>query len=69
MGVPVLILGASGSGKSASMRNFEQNEVGIFNVASKPLPFRKQLLKADGADYPKNNQRAVKSKVKNLCNR
>ena len=53
MGVPVLILGASGSGKSASMRNFEQNEVGIFNVASKPLPFRKQLLKADGADYPK----------------
>lgn len=51
MGIPVLILGESGSGKSASMRNFEPNEVGIFNVASKPLPFRKKLPKADGAGY------------------
>lgn len=38
MGVPVLILGASGSGKSASLRNFDPAEVGVFNVASKPLP-------------------------------
>ncbi len=40
MGIPVLILGKSGSGKSASLRNFDPNEVGILNVASKPLPFR-----------------------------
>lgn len=33
------------------MRNFEPGEVGIFNVASKPLPFRKQLPKIDKADY------------------
>ena len=51
MGIPVLILGESGSGKSTSMRNFEPDEVGIFNVASKPLPFRKQLLRIDGAGY------------------
>lgn len=51
MGIPVLILGESGSGKSASMRNFEPNEVGIFNVASKPLPFKKKLNKADGVSY------------------
>ena len=51
MGIPVLILGESGSGKSASMRNFDVNEVGIFNVASKPLPFRKKIPKADGATY------------------
>ena len=51
MGVPVLILGESGSGKSTSLRNFEPGEIGIFNVASKPLPFRKQLPKADGASY------------------
>ena len=51
MGIPVLILGESGSGKSASMRNFDVNEVGIFNVASKPLPFRKKLPHADGAGY------------------
>lgn len=51
MGIPVLILGESGSGKSASMRNFDPEEVSVFNVASKPLPFRKKLPKADGATY------------------
>lgn len=51
MGIPVMILGESGSGKSTSMRNFESGEVGIFNVASKPLPFRKKLNKVDGATY------------------
>lgn len=51
MGVPVLILGSSGSGKTASLRNFDPSEIGIFNVASKPLPFRKKLPKVDGASY------------------
>lgn len=51
MGIPVLILGESGSGKSTSLRNFEPSEIGIFNVASKPLPFRKKLPKMDGATY------------------
>ena len=51
MGIPVLILGESGSGKSTSLRNFEQDEIGIFNVASKPLPFRKKLPCANGATY------------------
>ena len=51
MGVPILILGESGSGKSSSLRNFEPDEVGIFNVASKPLPFRKPLKKVDRAGY------------------
>lgn len=40
MGVPVLIMGPSGSGKSTSLRNFTADEVGIFNVSGKPLPFR-----------------------------
>lgn len=35
-----MILGESGSGKSASLRNFKKEDVGILNVASKPLPFR-----------------------------
>lgn len=51
MGIPVLILGESGSGKSTSLRNFEPEEVGIFNVACKPLPFRKALKKVDAAGY------------------
>lgn len=53
MGIPVLIMGESGSGKSASLRNFEAGEVGILNVASKPLPFRKKLPKVDNAGYEK----------------
>lgn len=51
MGVPVLILGASGSGKSASLRNFGESEIGIFSVASKPLPFRKKLPMVNKANY------------------
>lgn len=43
MGIPVLILGESGSGKSTSLRNFKEDEVAVFNVAGKPLPFRKKL--------------------------
>lgn len=51
MGIPVLILGPSGSGKSAALRNFEPGEVGVFNVASKPMPFRKKLPTVNGAGY------------------
>ena len=43
MGKVCLIMGESGSGKSASLRNFEPSEVAIFNVSEKPMPFRKQL--------------------------
>lgn len=46
-----MILGESGSGKSTSLRNFEPGEIGIFNVASKPLPFRKDLKPANGVSY------------------
>lgn len=40
MGVPVLIMGRSGSGKSASLRNIK-NPTLLINVVSKPLPFKK----------------------------
>ena len=51
MGIPVLIMGESGSGKSCSLRNFNKSEVVIYNVAGKPLPFRNQLNKADNVSY------------------
>lgn len=51
MGIPVLVCGESGSGKSASLRNFEPEDVSIFNVAAKPLPFRKKLPSKATADY------------------
>jgi len=55
MGLPVLVLGESGSGKSTSLRNFKPGEVVIYNVAGKPLPFRhgKEFKKADNAGYEK----------------
>ncbi len=64
MGIPVLILGESGSGKSASLRNFEPEEVGIFNVASKPLPFRKKLRTLDKASYKSINKALSEPKLK-----
>lgn len=51
MGVSVLVLGASGSGKSTSLRNFEPGEIAIFDVAGKPLPFRKRLDVARRPSY------------------
>lgn len=51
MGIPCLVLGESGSGKSASLRNFEPADVSIFNVAAKPLPFRKKLPVRATSDY------------------
>lgn len=53
MGIPVMVMGPSGAGKSTSLRNFEEGEIGILNVASKPLPFRKKLPKIDNATYSK----------------
>ena len=53
MGIPILIVGKSGSGKSASLRNFKNDEIGLINVSKKPLPFRGSFdstLSSD--DYP-----------------
>lgn len=46
-----MILGASASGKSASMRNFKEGEVGVINVVGKPLPFRSKLSVVNTDDY------------------
>lgn len=51
MGKVVLIYGESGSGKSASLRNFEPTDLGIFNISRKPLPFKKKLPMANTENY------------------
>lgn len=51
MGIAVLVMGPSGSGKSASLRNFNAGEIGVLNVAGKPLPFRSDIKTADNAGY------------------
>ena len=40
MGVPVLIIGESGSGKSRSIMGLKPEEVGIFSVEKGRLPFK-----------------------------
>lgn len=39
MGIPVLIYGRSGSGKSRSLKGFGEEEIFLVNVVGKPLPF------------------------------
>ena len=53
MGIAVLVLGESGSGKTASLRNFKAEEVSVLNVASKPLPFKNvnKIKMANKATY------------------
>ena len=40
MGMPVLIYGKSGSGKSRSLKFFKEDEILLINVEGKDLPFR-----------------------------
>lgn len=40
MSIKTLILGNSGTGKSASLRDFEKDEIAVINCAGKPLPFQ-----------------------------
>lgn len=61
MGVVVLVLGESGSGKSYSLKNMDPKTVGIFNVSNKPLPFRdgknfKYQYRGEDASYRKINE-------------
>jgi hypothetical protein len=52
MAIGVLILGASGMGKSASIRNFGQGELSVINVLGKPFPFPKNRIRAVQTDNP-----------------
>lgn len=51
MGIPVLILGESGSGKTYSIKNLDPEKVGIFLVEKPRLPFRKPFSVAKRANY------------------
>lgn len=66
MGLPVLIIGESGSGKSTSMRNFQPGELGIINVSRKPLPFRTSLKCVNTDNYMQIDDTITKAKAKSL---
>lgn len=51
MGVPILVMGESGSGKTYSLRNFNTEEVGIFSVEKGRLPFKGDFKVKKRATY------------------
>lgn len=51
--IPVLIIGKSGAGKSASLRNLPTMGTVVVNVLGKPLPFRSDLDVIYCDDYNK----------------
>lgn len=63
MGIPVLIIGKSGAGKSASLRNCTDNSsFGLIKVLNKPLPFRGNIPSVCTDDYKKIFSMLQKSK-------
>lgn len=64
MGVPILIIGKSGSGKSASLRNFP--EAGVINVLGKPFPFRGKVNSVVSRDYAYIKAALMKSNAKSM---
>lgn len=68
MGKKVLVLGASGTGKSASMRNFSKDEILIINVAGKDMPFKepKGGFEKLNTDQYRDIKRAITSTKKKV---
>lgn len=53
MGLPVLVYGKSGSGKSRSLKFFKEDEILLINIEGKALPFRqtfKYVCRSDNLD-------------------
>ncbi len=66
MATIVMIYGQSGTGKSASLRNFEPGDVGIINVSGKPLPFRKKLPYVTTDNYTNIVRALERAKAKSI---
>ena len=64
MGVPVLVLGKSGSGKSRSIKNL--TNVGLVKVIEKELPFKNDLKFIQTSDYNTIKQVLLKSQVNSI---
>jgi len=67
MAVSVMILGVSGTGKSASMRNCKSDKFALVNVAKKPLPFKGNFdERYDGDSYQEAVNFMKKCKAKSI---
>ncbi len=64
MGIPVLIMGKSGSGKSTSLRNCQN--FAVFNVLGKPLPFKNRPKTITTDDYSEILKGLSKCRAKSI---
>ena len=66
MAVLVMVYGHSGSGKSASLRNVDPEQVAVINVLGKPLPFRSNMKTYITNDYGKIDAAIHSTKRKSI---
>ena len=64
MGIPVLVMGETGSGKTYSIKNMNPDEVGIFSVEKGRLPFRGNFKVIPKANYSVINRVFKEPKLK-----
>lgn len=64
MGIPVLIMGETGSGKTYSIKSMNPDEVGIFSVEKGRLPFRGNFKVVPKANYGMINKIFREPKLK-----
>lgn len=65
MGLPVLVLGESGTGKSSSLRNLSADDVKVISVIRKPLPF-KNSFEVVATDQYEQIKQEIKSNNKKI---
>ena len=66
MAIPVLILGQSGTGKSYSMKNFNEDEITLISVQKSLLPFRKKFVDTVVTDKYSDIAKAMKASKKSI---
>ena len=67
MGIPVLIIGKSGTGKTTSLRNCVGNSrFGLIKAINKPLPFRGEIPSIHTDDYSKITSALASAKAPSM---
>ena len=66
MGIPIAILGESGSGKTTSLRNFDPNEIILIQAVNKALPFRNNFQYWDSQN--KTGSIIITDRSADICN-
>lgn len=67
MGVPVMIIGESGTGKTTSLRNFKNGEIAVVNVSKKMLPFKAEFATLETDNYQQITTAIRQSKCPSLA--